>query len=189
MTQVALDPAYRRITVEEFLRMDLGDGKAELVDGIIFMMAGALNAHNVVQMNLSIALGTRLRGSGCRPYGPDQAVRTSRDSIRFPDVSVYCGDPAAPGREREQLLGDPKVVIEILSDSTRDNDQRFKLPEYQALAGVEAILFVDPEAEQVRLVARTGPAGWTDDLLDRGADVPLASLGIVLPHAEVFARD
>ena len=168
MNQFALDPAYRRVTVDEFLRMDLGDARAELVDGIIFMMSGALNAHNVIQMNLSVALANRLRGSGCRPYGPDQALRTGTGSIRFPDVSVYCNDPAAPERSREQLLGDPKVIVEVFSESTRENDQRFKLPEYQALAGVEAIMFVDPDQEQVRLVARTGPGGWTDNWLDKG---------------------
>jgi Uma2 family endonuclease len=189
MNQLALDPAYRRVTVEEFLRMDLGDGKAELVDGIISMMAGALNAHNAIQMNVSVALANRLRGSGCRPYGPDQAVRTGASSIRFPDVSVYCNDPASPERDREQLLGDPKVIVEVLSDSTRENDQRFKLLEYQALPGVEAILFLDPATQQVRLVARTGPGGWTDNWLDPGSDVPLTCLGITLPHSELFARD
>jgi Uma2 family endonuclease len=188
MTQLALDPAYRRVSVEEFLRMDFGDGKAELVDGIIFMMAGALSRHNAVQMNISIALGTRLRGSGCRPYGPDQAVRVGRGSIRYPDVSVFCNDPAARDNDREALLGDPRVVVEILSESTKENDQRFKLPEYQELAGIDAILFVDPDAERVRLVARTGPAGWTDDWLAEGADVTLNCLGITLPHTEIFGR-
>lgn len=188
MNQLALDPAYRRVTAEEFLRMDFGDGKAELVDGIIFMMAGALGGHNVVQANLMIALGTRLRGSGCRPYGSDQAVRVRSGSIRYPDVSVYCNNPAERSHDREFLLGDPKVVIEILSDSTKDNDQRFKLPEYQELAGVDAILFVDPETDRIRLVARTGPKGWTDDWLPDGADVSLTCLGITLPHSQIFER-
>ena len=189
MTQVALDPAYRRITVEEFLRMDFGDAKAELVEGLIFMMAGALNAHNRIQMNISAYLRQQLRGSGCRPYGPDQAVRTGPTHIRFPDVSVYCGDITDPERNRDALLGDPKVVVEILSESTRENDLRFKLPEYQALAGVDVIIYVDPEAEKVRLVARLEPESWSDRWLVAGEDLHLVCLNITLPHSEIFARD
>jgi hypothetical protein len=45
MNTVALDPAYRRISVEEFLAMDFGDAKAELEDGLIYMMAGGNEAH------------------------------------------------------------------------------------------------------------------------------------------------
>jgi hypothetical protein len=56
------------------------------------------------------------------------------------------------------------------------------------LAGLDAILFVDPETERVRLVARTGPAGWTDDWLPEGTDVTLSCLGITFPHSEIFGR-
>ena len=34
-TLPALDPAYRKMTVRKFLDADLGDAKAELVDGVI----------------------------------------------------------------------------------------------------------------------------------------------------------
>lgn len=189
MSQLALDPAYRRISGEEFLRMDFGDNKAELIDGLVFMMAGARNAHNIVQMNISIALGSRLRGSGCRPYGSDQAVRTGPSNIRYPDISIYCGDFADPDRAHDLLLGDPKVVIEVLSDSTSDHDQRFKLPEYRELPGVDAIMMVDPNTKRVRLVTKTAPERWTDEWLPIGSDVTLACLGVTLPDNEIFAVD
>jgi hypothetical protein len=68
---------------------------------------------------------------------------------------------------RAKLVGDPKLVVEVFSPSTRREDERVKLPEYQSLTGVEVILLVDPEAERVRLVARTGPDDWLDRLLHR----------------------
>jgi len=169
--------------------MDFGDAKAELVDGVIHMMAGGRRRHNQVQMNLANALGSRLRGSGCQPFGPDQAVRTGASEIRYPDVSVYCGNFANPAEDDALLLGDPRVVFEVASESTKDYDQRFKLPEYQALVGVAAVVLVFPESERIRLVSRVGPESWTDRWLSPGEDLRLEDLNITLPQAEVFARE
>lgn len=189
MASVALDPAYRRVTVEEFLEMDFHGAKAELDDGLIYMMAGGSEAHSRIAANVLIFLGPKLRGSGCRPYGSDFATRTGGQTIRLPDVSVYCGDPAKPENGRKQLLGDPQVVVEVLSPSKSSFDQKVKLEEYRGLPGIREVLLVDPERERVRLVRRTGPDGWTDRWLDAGSDVELSSLGLTIPHAEIFARD
>lgn len=185
MATIALDPAYRRVTVREFLAMDLGDAKAELVDGVILMMAGGSARHAAIAANLIGALLGKLRGSGCRPYGSDLALRTGEGSIRFPDVSVYCRDDTAPEPEFGQLLGIPRVVFEVLSPSTASNDQITKLAEYRALPGLQTVVFVDPGTERVRLVEAAfegREAGW----LPAGADLVLSGLGISLTHTEVF---
>lgn len=187
MAHIALDPAYRRVTVEEFLAMDFGDAKAELEDGLIYMMAGGSEVHARIAANIIIALGTRLRGTGCRPYGSDFAMRTVEGNIRFPDVSVYCNDPTVPEKARKQLLGDPCVVFEILSSSTASHDQLVKVPEFRALEGVRDIVLVDPERERIRLITRTPRGGWSDEWIDSGEPVTLGSLDLSIPHAEFFA--
>jgi Uma2 family endonuclease len=189
MAQVALDPAYRRISVEEFLDMDFGDAKAELEDGLIYMMAGGGEAHARIAANLIMAIGPRLRGTGCRPYGSDFAARTAERSVRFPDVSIYCNNPADPANAKKKLLGDPQVVFEVLSPSTSRHDQKTKLGEYRELAGIREIAFIDPDSERIRLVRRTGETGWADDWLQPGEDLHLPSLGLTIPHAEIFASD
>ena len=184
MASLALDAAYRRVTVREFLVMDLGEAKAELVDGIILMMAGGSPRHAAIAANLTIALGNRLRGTGCRPYGSDLAVRTGEASIRFPDVSVYCRDDLGSDSGEAKLLGVPRVVFEVLSPSTASNDQITKLAEYRRLPGLKAVVFVDPETERARVVdiAADRDAAW----LPAGSDLDLPMLGISLPHSEIF---
>ena len=184
MASLALDPAYRRVTVREFLAMDLGEAKAELVDGMILMMAGGSPRHAAIAANLIAALINRLRGSPFRPYGSDLAVRTGEDSIRFPDVSVYCRDDATQDTGDKKLPGAPRVIFEVLSPSTASNDQITKLAEYRALAGVAGIVFVDPENERVRLVE---PGAARESVwLPPGSDLDLPMLGISLPHSEMF---
>ena len=184
MATSAFNPAYRPVTVREFLAMDLGDGKAELVDGLIQMMAGGSARHAAIAANLISALMTRLRGTGCRPYGSDLAVRTGEASIRFPDVSVYSRGDLANGTGSEKLLGVPRVAFEVLSPSTASNDQIIKLSEYRRLTGLKAVVFVDPDTERTRVIdtSMDRDAAW----LPPGCDLDLPMLGISLPHGEIF---
>lgn len=188
MASVALDPAYRRVSVEEFLAMDFGGARAELDDGLIYMMAGGSEEHARIAANIIMYLGPRLRGSGCRPYGSDYATRTGRRTVRLPDVSIYCGNPARAENRRKQLLGDPRVVFEVLSRSTSLLDERVKVPEYQALPGVAEIVVIDPDAGRVRLLRREG-GGWAEHRLGPGDELHLASLGVAMTQAEIFAAD
>ncbi len=188
MSRLALDPAYRRLSVAEFMEMNFGDSRAELVDGLVYMMTGGTEAHSRVATNIAVSLGSQLRGSGCRPYNSDFAVRTGEASVRYPDLSVYCRD-AASVDPHAKLMGDPVIIVEVLSPSTAALDQRDKLMEYRALDGVRVLLFVDPETERVRVVRRTAPEGWTDDLFPKGADVALPEVGATLMAVDIFAND
>jgi Uma2 family endonuclease len=185
---MATHPVYPLLTAEQFLTIEFGDQKAELDNGVIRMMAGGTARHARVSFNIIRALGNRLQGSGCTPYNSDMAALTRRDSVRYPDVSVYCG------RDDEKdddaiAFDDPRAVFEILSDGTARTDLTVKLVEYQALPSVDTIVYVDIAHERVRIVQRTGPAGWSDNSYDVPTNVALPSLGITIPHDEIFARD
>lgn len=184
MATSAFNPACRPVTVREFPAMDQGDAKAELVDGLIQMMAGGSARHAAIAANLIFALMTRLRGTGCRPYGSDLVVRSGEASIRFPDVSVYCSDDLANGTGNEKLLGVPRIAFEVLSSSTASNDQIIKLSEYRRLTGLRAVVFVDPDTERTRVIdtSTDRDAAW----LPPGSDLDLPMVGISLLHAEIF---
>lgn len=184
---MATQPDYPLVTADEFLRMDFGDRKAELDNGVIRMMAGGTGRHARVATNIIVALAQRLQGSGCTPYASDMATRTHELSIRHPDVAVFCG---RDGPENDELKAwdDPRVLFEITSASTARTDLRIKLPEYKALPSVDTVVLVDIASERVRVVQRTGPARWDEDEHDEPFDIPLPALGITLPHADVFAR-
>lgn len=177
----------RLLTAEEFIQIDFGrDLKAELDDGVIRMMAGGTRDHARVRANLTASLRSALRGSGCRPYGSDMAVRTRDRSVRYPDLTIDCG---APGDEPGDLtLSDPRVIVEVLSPATRNNDLKVKLVEYRAMASVDAIVFVDVDAEALAVHQRVD-GDWTDALFSNAIDVTLPSLGITIARDEIFARD
>ena len=182
--------ARRLLTVEEFLEIEFTGDEGhclELDNGTIRLMAGGSAAHARIQANIFGTLFARLKGSGCRPYGSDLGVRTHDLSLRYPDVSVFCGRETPENDDLKQF-DDPKMVVEVLSPSTRREDETSKLREYQAVASLEAILFVDPETEEIRLLTRRDGRGWKDKALDMESDVSIEALGISLTRAEIFAR-
>jgi Uma2 family endonuclease len=184
------DPAYRLIDAEEFLDIDFGpERKAELDGGVIRMMAGGSANHARVQGNIFGNLFRRLSGSGCRPYGSDMAIKTDSFSVRYPDVSIICSDPAQVANDKKTAFDSARVVFEILSPSTAAYDQGVKLKDYQSLASVDTIVFADPDTERCRIVQRIGPHGWRDERFEDPIDVALPALDLILPHSEIFARD
>ena len=169
--------------------MDFQGAKAELDDGMIYMMTGGSRAHSRITANIIVALGNRLKGSGCAPYDSNFGCRTAARTVRYPDVSVYCDHPTAQANDFEKLIGEPRIVIEVLSPSTAAFDQRAKLAEYRELSHIDEIVFVDPDPERLRLVRRLRAEEWSDRWLSDGEQLELASVNVVIPHAEIFARD
>lgn len=176
------------LTAQAFLEIDFGDHKAELDNGVIWMMAGGTRRHARVQSNIISALRLGLRGSGCAAYGANMGVKTRLDSLRYPDVSVFCGREGVEFDE-ELMADDPHVVFEVLSAGTARTDLRLKLDEYKALSSIDTVVFVDIATERLRVVQRIGRTSWSDDDHDEPNGVALPSLDLVLAHDDIFARD
>lgn len=183
------DPAYRKITADEFLEMDFGaDRRFELEDGVIVMMAGGTEPHAWVQGNVFAWLRQRLRGSGYRPYGPDMAVRFSETDVRYPKVSIYCDRPPRNDLTDAKTLANPMAIIDVLSPSTATLDLGTKLEEYKRIPSVRTIAFIDPVNEMCRTVERMNK-GWLDQMFSGERGVEIATLDLTIPHADIFARD
>ena len=151
------------------------------------MMTGGNYAHARVLGNLLAWLKTGLRGSGCRPLGPDMAVRTGERSVRYPDLVVDCAQSPPDDKSRELLH--PRVIIEVLSPGTRDDDETVKLDEYRGLVSVDTIVLIDPIPEIIQVLQRRDDRRWPDVLRVEPGDLPLPSLRLTVPRAEIFARD
>ena len=180
--------AKHLVTAEEFLAIEFdGDARFELDNGVIRMMAGGTLAHARIQRTVLIALGERLRGSGCEPFGSDFGVEAHGFSLRYPDVSVFCGR-SGPENDRVRAFDDPKLVVEIFSPSTRQDDIKVKLPEYRNITSLDAILYIDPDDETAHLETRDPVRGWAVTVLERGGSLALPLNDITLSWDEIFAR-
>lgn len=180
--------ATHLVTADEFLGMEFDtDCRFELDNGIVRMMGGGTARHAQIQANVLAALHQKLRGSGCAPFGPDMGAHNHRLSVRYPDVSVYCGR-SSPENDKLKAFDDPKLVVEVMSPSTRSRDIDVKLPEYRAVLSLQAILYIDPEDETTHLELRNEAGEWRVAMATADGSVDLSFLNVTLSYAEIFDR-
>ncbi|HKP13437.1 MAG TPA: Uma2 family endonuclease [Blastocatellia bacterium] len=126
-------------TVEEYLAIDRhSQERHEYLDGYIFAMAGESEAHADISMNLGVIIGSQLRGTACRARAKDTKVRSGPTPRRgtmaglysYPDLVVICGEPQYHDRHRDVVLN-PTVIIEVLSESTESFDRGEKYERYR----------------------------------------------------------
>src|SRR5205807_1050685 len=105
------------------------DIRHEYVAGQIFAMAGTTDAHNLICGNLYAAMHGHLRGGPCKLFMADVKARLFVEGEHFfyyPDLMVTCDR-----RDTEPLYKSfPKLIIEVLSDSTERLDRSEKFWNY-----------------------------------------------------------
>ncbi|GGE06854.1 hypothetical protein GCM10011390_27440 [Aureimonas endophytica] len=154
-------------TVERFFAwQEDQEERFELVDGVPLMLAGASQRHDMIAVNVIARLSQGLHGKTGRTFTGHHAVRTGPGRIRRPTVGVDCGRPDP----NDYLASAPAVIFEVLSRSTRSDDQLRKLEEYQAIPSLRHLVFVDtldavathwhrPAEGEWKRVAIQGPLG------------------------------
>lgn len=155
-------PAPRPITLEEYLVLSAeSEEKLEFVNGEIVAMAGAREAHSTVQMNVALALATRLHGKKpCRVHGSDLRVTIDETGLyAYPDITVVCGQPEWAPTRPESLMN-PGLLVEVLSESTANYDLGAKTAHYRRRESVEGIVHVDSRARRVDVWTRMGAEEW-----------------------------
>ena len=181
--------ASRKMTVDQFLKLYEGtEGKYELVGGQVYAMAGGTATHADVCLNIASALRQKLRGSGCRPFNSDMGLTLTDETLRYPDVAVYC-DPRDLQRNLREVRSfrHPRLIVEVLSPSTAGEDIGEKLLAYKRIDTVTAVVIVDPVDQRVELHERVAPNEWRHLILPPEAGVTLRDPALELTFAEIFA--
>lgn len=148
-----------RLTPDEYLALEADSStKHEYFDGSIVAMAGATDAHVTIALNLATELRSHLRNSGCRVYISDMKVRID-DHNRFfyPDLLITCDRRDITTTTYKRF---PKLIIEVLSDSTESFDRGQKFRDYQTLASLEEYVLIDSKTRRVEIFRRHTEGLW-----------------------------
>jgi Uma2 family endonuclease len=172
-----------RYTVEEYLGLERSsDERHEFLDGDVYLMAGERPDHGRICTNISGQLYVQLRGKPCEVFSKDMKVRSgpepkSRDEIRglysYPDLIVVCDEPRFHDEYGDVLLN-PIVIVEVLSQSTEAFDRGEKWERYQTwLPSLLEYILVSQTKLQIEHFIRRSNGEWLYSL-QRGLDGNLA---------------
>lgn len=147
-----------RITAEEFLKMDLGEGIHELVRGEIITLSPPEYWHGIVCLNAGSILRDFGRRTGHGHVGSnDSTVGISDITVRGADLCYYSEarwPRSRVGLERPPVP--PDLVVEVLSPSDRPGKVFEKLADYLS-AGVLMIWFIDPRRRTLAIYRLDDP--------------------------------
>lgn len=157
------------VSAEEYLAMErAAQERHEFIDGFVYQMAGESLEHSRISVNLLTILNTQLRGKRCEALSPNMKVlsgpfikeqRTRKGMFSYPDVSVVCGEPQFHDRYQDVLIN-PTVIFEILSESTEVFDRDEKFRRYQTnLESLQNYVLVSQALPLIQFYTRQ-PDGW-----------------------------
>jgi len=133
---------------EEYLGIEgQSPQKLEYLDGKIVGMAGASKRHNKIIHNMTLHLGSQLKGRACNFY--TENIRLYRFKSRrflYPDFMLTCNLLDAQSKNSVSF---PLLLAEVLSKGSRAIDRGFKLEEYLRIHSLQHYLIIEQEFCQV----------------------------------------
>lgn len=177
---MALQPAQRRISVEEYLQGELlADIKHQLIDGEAYAMAGASENHNLLALNIAGELRNQLKGSPCRTFMADMKLRVAEDFF-YPDAMVVCGED----NEDQYYKTSPILIVEVLSKTTRKFDQTAKRLRCQTIPTLEEYVLIEQDKGEIQVFSRQHH--WQSAYYYLGDEISFRSLGISIAVEDIY---
>lgn len=178
-----LKPNY--FSEDEYLAMEVASPfKHEYLDGQIYAMAGATGEHDTIAGNLYIAFGIHLKGKPCRPFSSDIRVRVD-NGFFYPDVVIDCGYDSHDA----MFAGEPVLIVEVLSNSTRRFDLGEKFQYYQRLESLQEYVVVEQDIMRVDVYRREkATKNWSATRYQKGDIVEFVSISLTLPIEDIYDR-
>jgi Uma2 family endonuclease len=146
------------------------------------MSGGKLNHHRLIS-RLVQKIGNHLDGTPCEVFSSDIKVRTDKGNKYFyPDVLVSCDN-----KDGESLFTEsPRLIIEVLSKSTRKYDKTFKRICYQAIPTLEEYVLIEQDHVEIEVCRKS--QDWKSEFYFIDDEITFESIDLTLPVLDIYKR-
>ena len=178
------------VTPEEYLyRERKAEFRSEYFRGEMFAMAGASANHNLIVLNAGASLREQLKNKPCRVYPSDLKLRVEATGLyTYPDLSIVCGDPQLESDAGDVLLN-PVVLVEVLSDSTEAYDRGKKFEHYRTIPSLMHYVVVAQDRHSIDCFTRSPDGDWClTSCQGSTGHIELTSIDSQLAATEVYDK-
>ena len=105
-------------------------------------------------------INRNLNGGPCQTLSSDQRVKVPKTGLyTYPDIVIICEPPQFEDDERDTLLN-PRVIIEVLSESTETYDRGEKAKHYKRISSLQEYVLVSQREAFVERMVRQDDGSW-----------------------------
>lgn len=180
----------RYYTKEEYFQLiEQSEEKLEYHDGHIFAMAGGAYNHNMVAGETFRNIGNQLEGTDCVTCNSDMTVQIeSFNRYVYPDISVVCM-PVEFVDDRQLIIKNSKLIIEVLSESTEAYDRGDKFKYYRSIPSFKEYVLISSTSIWVEAFYKEDKDLWRISSASKLEEsIHLYSLNIDVPLQQIYAK-
>ncbi len=163
-------PDPKRYTLEEYFDFEYkSTGKHEYLNGKIQAMAYTSPAHGRIQTNMMDELASCMKAKGCTRYTSDRMLYVPDcEQILYPDLLIVCGEERFYQHKKKMMATlNPTVIVEILSDSTEEQDRVNKWSCYRTVDSLQQYLLVEQNRISIHSYKRQSARDWHYSYADK----------------------
>ncbi len=186
------------LTIAEYLEAeDAAELRHEFQNGKTIEIAGGTLSHNAIKLRIARKLDQYVEEQNLlhMVLNSDTKVRIeAANRFLYPDVTISDGTPAyyttPAGHIRRDVIVNPLVIVEVLSEDTRPYDKGEKFDLYCSVPGFQEYILMEPEAVWAKSMFLQDPQEnlWKHEIFtDNNAVLPIRSLGLDIPLTELYA--
>jgi Uma2 family endonuclease len=179
-----------RFTIEEYIDFDKNsEERWEYFDGIVISMSGGTLAHNRISTNLISGLREKALSKGCEVLPADMRIKVPKaPPYRYGDIVVVCGPPVIEKVQGLDVLVNPSLIIEILSESTEAYDRGQKFLSYKSIDSFREYLLVAQDRPYITHYVRQTDGSWVrTDIEGLDNEIELVTIACKMQLREIYA--
>ncbi|MCC5665383.1 Uma2 family endonuclease [Nostoc sp. CHAB 5784] len=158
---MVLQTEKRYYTPEEYLELEeKAEYKNEYKDGEIIPIIGETTNHNKIAGNFCRKFPFTVQGQDYDIYiGHIKVWIPLYRLYTYPDVIVIKGKPIYEGTGTTTITN-PLLIIEVLSNSTKNSDKTDKFKYYRSIPGFQEYIMIDQYSFAVEQFAKQAEGQW-----------------------------
>jgi len=159
--------------------------KHEYIDGTVYAMAGASRNHNLIISNILSEIRNKLKQqqSPCDIFSSDIKVKESKETIKYfyPDVLITCD---ADESESEYYVNSPTIIIEVLSESTKQYDLTTKKLYYFNIPTLQEYIVIEQDICRIEVFSKKDQ--WNSHSYFLGDQIHFKSINITVSVEDIY---
>jgi Uma2 family endonuclease len=171
------------------VEVDNPNQKHEFLDGEIFAMAGGTEDHSRLAAELLRVLGNALADGPCQTHTSDLRIYIEAVGMAtFPDGSVICGPLEQHGASPRATALNPRLLLEVTSESSEEYDTSTKLDAYRTIPSLRDYVIASHRERRIIVHHRGTDGSWTTRVAITGGTIEVAGVGATLVVDELYRR-